>query len=200
MTPDLKNGIWTPLNIPSECLKWIQLHRTHLKNPYEYGADVEKDFKQIEKYLPEKVDSILDIGCGMAGIDVFLKRKYPEAKLTLLDSDGETWGAGWNNKMVPFTNRSCAESLLFANGVQVDEWKDVGTFELLEADLIISLLSWGFHYPLNTYNVEGLCIVDLRRGREEPRGDIIATTDKYNRCRFAKKGKRRPVRNDSDVS
>ena len=171
--------------IPEVCKRWISLHRTHLQDPYEYGVDCWKDFKEIEPYLPESVNSILDIGCGLAGIDIWLKQKYPEARLILLDSDGDSWGAGWNQSMRPFTSRQAAESLLFANGVKVDEWKDVGTKEELQAELVISLLSWGFHYPLDTYKVKGTCIADLRRNREPPRGEVIATTDKYSRCLFS---------------
>lgn len=159
------------------------MHRTHI-NPDEYAGDVERDFSQIEPFLPESVDSILDIGCGMAGIDVFLKRKYPDAHLCLLDGDGEKFGAGWNATLEPFSSRAIAGKLLNANGITVDRWYDIGTKEKLEADLVISLLSWGFHYPLDTYTVSGFVICDLRVDRERPRGKVIAETKKYNRCAF----------------
>ena len=42
------------------------MHRTHLKGDLEteYWNDVRKDFDQIEPHLPEKISSVLDIGCG----------------------------------------------------------------------------------------------------------------------------------------
>lgn len=169
--------------VPREAWHYIAMHRTHIE-PSKYAEDVKKDFEQIEPYLPETVNSILDIGCGMAGIDVFLKRKYPDAKLYLLDGDGEKFGAGWNKKLEPFSSRSIAEKLLKANGVEVDGWYDIGTPEKLAADLVISLLSWGFHYPLDTYKVSGFVICDLRVDRERPRGKVIAETAKYHRCAF----------------
>jgi hypothetical protein len=72
--------------------------------------------------------------------------------------------------------------LLAANGVKHDRWIDVNTTEKLSADLIISLASWGYHYPLSTYDVTGFCIADLRRSEERPRGQIITEYAKRNRC------------------
>jgi hypothetical protein len=169
--------------VPDEAKHYIAMHRTHIK-PDEYAADVEKDFLQIEPFLPETVNTILDIGCGMAGIDVFLKLKYPDAHLCLLDGDGEKFGSGWNKTLDPFSSRAIAGKLLRANGVSVGHWFDIGTKEDLKADLVVSLLSWGFHYPLDTYKVSGFVICDLRIDRERPRGEVIAQTAKYNRCAF----------------
>jgi len=159
--------------IPEECEKWIKLHRTHLKDPKEYARDVAEDFRQIEPYLPATVDSILDVGCGMAGIDVLLKKKYPEAKLYLLDGDGEDWGAGWNSTFKPFSSRDAAETLLAANGFYVDGWYDIDTKETLKADLIVSLLSMGWHYPIENYKLDYKTLIcDIRNGRGQLRVKI----------------------------
>lgn len=189
--------------VPDECVRYIRWQRhtlldAHVPDPEEvkrrYVADIEAEFAQMEPYLPDEVESIIDVGCGMAGIDVLLKRKFPEARLTLLDSDGENlyhydagWGGlgGWHTDMAPYTNRAAAESLLAANGFQVDKWMDVGTNEGLDADLIVSLYSWGFHYPLSTYKVDrGLAIADLQRPVEPKRGRIVHGDRKRFRCAF----------------
>jgi hypothetical protein len=166
--------------IPKECEGWIKVQRPQ----GEYLETLEEDFRIIEPHLPEKVESILDIGCGMAGIDVFLKRKFPNATLALLDSDGDETTYGWHAVCNPYSSRKSAEALLAANGVKADRWHDVGTQEELKADLVISLISWGFHYPISTYKVTGFCIADLRRKNEKPRGKIIASMLKSDRCAF----------------
>lgn len=165
--------------IPSGCIYWLNKQRPGS----EYRKELSEDFAQIEPHLPEKVDSIIDVGCGMAGIDVYLKRKYPQAKLTLLDGDGNlTNGYGYKAVSEPYNSRAATEEFLKANGVSVDRWLDIGTEEVLKADLIISLLSWGFHYPLSAYKADGYCIVDIRRNSSEVIGTVIHKAEKYDRC------------------
>lgn len=168
------------LVLPEECVGW-----THVQRPgADYLKSVEEDFKQIEPYLPENVESILDIGCGMAGIDVYLKRKFPNARLELLDGDGKHQAYGFRSDTKPYSSRVAAEKLLEANGVKLDRWHEPFTKDHLKAGLVISLISWGFHYPLNAYKVSGFCIADLRRPQEPARGTIITKTAKYDRCAF----------------
>lgn len=147
----------------------------------DYVQSLADDFAIIAPHLPDTVGSILDIGCGLAGIDVYLKRKYPDAHLTLLDSDGVTSNVGLTDAGGAGGSRECAESLLAANGIKPDRWLNIGTNEPLVADLVISLLSWGFHYPLTAYRVSGLCIADIRRGQPIP-GAVIHRGKKSDRA------------------
>jgi hypothetical protein len=168
------------LTVPEACSFYTGIHRPG----GDYVSDITDDFEMIEPYLPESVQSILDIGCGMAGIDVFLKNRYRNARLMLLDDDGSTPAYGWNENCQPYSSRRATEMLLKANGIEVDEWIATGVKDELKADLVISLLSWGFHYPLSTYRVQGFCIVDLRKGREPQRGEVIREGKKSWRCAF----------------
>lgn len=171
------------LVVPDSAYKWIKLHRTHI-SPTEYGDDVKADFFRIEPWLPDRVESIVDIGCGMAGIDVFLKERYPDAKLYLLDGDGDekNFRGGFDDEMQPFNSKSATEEFLTSNGVDEFEWIDAGIKEQIKADLVVSLLSWGFHYPLDVYNVTGLCVADLRTDQYKTKGDLIWQTPKFRRC------------------
>jgi len=166
--------------IPQECLKWAELHRPGA----DYAESVEGCFRTIEPHLPECVESIIDIGCGIAGIDVHLKHKYPDAHLTLLDSDGDVSNSGLSEQGGAGGNRKAAEALLSANGIKVDRWLPIGTKEPLHADLIVSLLSWGFHYPLSAYKAKGLCIADIRHGQKQ-NGKVIWHALKSDRMVWA---------------
>ena len=181
--------------IPDECVPYIRYQRSRyaeakVPDPEEvkrrYAAHVAEDFAGMEPHLPENVSSILEIGCGMALLEVHMKRRYPDARLDLLDADTITrdGGAGYSNTPDQYTSRALTEMLLAANGVKVDRWHDIGTKALLEADLIISMASWGYHYPLSTYKTRGLHIVDLRRKSEPRRGKVIFEGPKYDRCLF----------------
>jgi SAM-dependent methyltransferase len=176
------------VNSTDNALKWALIHRTQCKNWNDYVLSLVGDFEQITPYLPEKVTSILDIGCGLGGIDILLKQRFPEAHLSLLDSDGspQNFRGGFGEEMLPFMKREETERFLSGNGVQIDRWLEVGTRETLAADLIISLYSWGWHYPLETYKVKGNVIADLRG---KPKGKVIAELivngkHKGNRCHF----------------
>jgi len=204
------------LIVPDECVKFIRWQRTRfiqhrVPEPEDvkrgYLKWVAEDFAGMEPVLPAHVDTILEIGCGMAAIEVHLKRKYPNAKLWLLDgtganivkfddTDSDVGKGGWNENLQPYNSREHTEMLLEANGVKVDRWIDIGTKEHLKADLILSMASWGYHYPFSTYSVEGFVICDLRRGREDARiqrvmangGKNIFKGPKYERCAWQQKG------------
>lgn len=166
----------TRLIVPEGVMEVLKTFRTS----GDYATDVANDFAQMEPHFPEKVDTILDIGCGLAGLDVLLRRKYPKARVMLLDKEVGVPYYNFEQGMAPYGNRAAAEELLLANGVHDAEWIE-GSGEL-EADLIVSTLAWGFHFPLSTYKVRGFCIADLRRGKEEPRGKVIAESNSYLRC------------------
>lgn len=181
------------LIIPDACIPYIRYQHSRFNaekvpDPQEakrrYAALIYEYFLGMEPHFPKRVDTIIDVGCGLATNEVFIKRKFPHAHLTLLDGDTVTreGGGGYSDHPDVYNSRAMTELLLAANGVTVDRWYDVGTKELLEADLIISMASWGYHYPLATYRTRGLHIVDLRRGAEKQRGKVIFAGPKYDRC------------------
>jgi hypothetical protein len=176
---------------PDSAIPFVRRHRNCFKKGGDHNDDVRKDFLEIEPFLPHPggVGRILDIGCGMCGIDVLLMRYYPEAELWLLDEDGDDPRDGWQlMRNEAFSSRAAAVELLTANDVHLHRWVNINTTEHLEADLVISLASWGYHYPLSTYNVSGTCIADLRRSEEPARGTIITAYPKRSRCIWTQKG------------
>ncbi len=173
---------------PPAALTHITRHRGRTQDRGNYVGSVAEDYHIILPFLPQQVQSILDIGCGMAGIDVLLKRHYPAAQLWLLDGDGKEPRDGWNKTLNAFSSRADADELLAANGVTADRWIDVNTKEALKADLVISMASWGFHYPISTYDVTGFCIVDLRKSNEAIRGTVVKDYPKRCRCAWYQRG------------
>lgn len=172
--------------VPDSARPHIERHRFAKKD--NYVGSLQADYKHILQFLPARAIRILDIGCGMAGIDVLLKRHYPYAELWLLDGDGDEPRNGWNKRLNAFSSRAAADELLAANGVSADRWIDVNTKEALSADLVISLASWGYHYPLSTYDVTGFCIADLRRKVEPQRGEVVSEYAKRLRCAWFQQG------------
>ncbi len=156
--------------------------RTRVKSLYR--EEMHREYMSIKPFLPPRCLRALDIGCGVAGLDFFICQHYRNhpIELYLLDKTHveshvyymfEPKGAFYNSLAV-------AKSLLTGSGI------DGSSIHLIEAsdnneiqvtrkvDLVVSLLSWGFHYPLPTY-LDGVCnilaedgvvILDIRRNTD----------------------------------
>ena len=183
--------------VPNACLPLLKLQRTdHDDVSAGYVRDLQATYESIKAHLP-KHGKILDIGCGMAGINVFLSRHYRGViNLTLLDKQGVSpvVNAGFNAHADDFAHYhdfGAALMLLAANGVEVRRCIDIAKdgFPDEHFDLAISLLSWGFHYPIDTYFPDAkIIIADIRKGtdgekRLARRGKLMVVHDskKYRR-------------------
>ena len=165
------------LIVPPECLPLLREQRTHHADvAAEYGRELAATFAGIAAHLPGTARRVLDIGSGMAGIDVFLSRRYPGAEIHLLDKQGVSSriNAGYNDsaeKFAHYNDFMLAQELLRQNGVQNtivchDMRRD--PFPDMDFDIVVSLLSWGFHYPIETYapRCTGTLVADVRRGTD----------------------------------
>jgi SAM-dependent methyltransferase len=136
----------------------------------------------ISNYLPADASSVLDIGCGLGLIDLAIYKHYKDnCKLYLLDKtnsiDENTSVRGFNQKYIFYNSLDSTKTTLADNGVLL---QDINTFEVSDEaveelsnrqfDIILSLLSCGWHYPIETYvnlikkslKPEGLLILDIR--------------------------------------
>jgi len=161
--------------VPDRCVPLLQQQRTDCKDVQaEYGEGIAQAFRSFRDYLPDDAEHIADIGSGMAGIDVLLGRHYPDATLHLLDKEGVSphINAGFHRRAEDFAHYNdfdAALELLAANGVSgrvVCHDLSAMPFPEMEFDVVVSLLSWGFHYPICTYapRCKGVMIVDVRKG------------------------------------
>jgi len=137
----------------------------------------------IRDYLPDSAKAILDVGCGLAGIDVLLYQHYKSRgiNLHLLDKEGisEKVYYGFNPEAAHYNSLLLAREFLKLNGVFIDR---VSTYGIetegfpsqCKFDVVISLYSWGYHYPVSTYlesvrtslASDGIIILDVREGTD----------------------------------
>lgn len=165
--------------IPTICLEWINLQRSGYKDTErEFIDDIKKEYKLMKPYLPKNANMILDIGCGVGGIDVMLYKHYDMPHLLLLDSKLVSRKPiyGFNRGVSFYNSFEATEALLKANDVYSYSLFDL-TLEieiLNDIDLIISILSCGYHYSVNKYikaidsalAANGVLIMDIREGTE----------------------------------
>lgn len=160
-------------------LKWFAaLKRDEIAELY--ARDIAAEYQTMKSALPEDAEAILDIGCGIAGIDVFLYGHYAHSKpsLSLLDKNGisEQVYYGFRESGACYNSLAAAEEFLVANGIPRAA---IHTFDIDQDgfpahekfDLVVSLISWGFHYPVEVYLDQvcaalregGVLILDVRK-------------------------------------
>ncbi len=157
------------------------LFRSRIKRLF--AEDMEREYESIKSSLPESPSAILDIGCGVAGIDILLARHYKErgknVDFYLLDKTeiNDRVYYGLEKTASYYNSLTIARDLLAANGVpgeriHTQEVTGAPIFPGVQFDLVLSLISWGFHYPVETYLDEaygllkpgGKLIIDIRKG------------------------------------
>jgi hypothetical protein len=109
---------------------------------------------QIEQIAPRR---LADIGCGQAFIDLLIHRRF-ECDLVLIDIETSSdIHFGFSGEGAGYADLATARAFLVANGVPdaaitTINPRDAALAEVGKVDMAISLLSCGFHYPVETYD------------------------------------------------
>lgn len=182
-----------------------RLFSTRIRHLYQ--QDIEQEYRTLVPVLPLRCSSILDIGCGVAGIDILLDHHYARQAPTiyLLDKSHVERSVYYlfRERGAFYTSLEVARSLLMRNGIAKERIHLLTANDENEIrvdgriDLVISLLSWGFHYPVATYGERvrellsetGVAILDVRKGTDGMEvlqrlfrsTEVIADTPKYQR-------------------
>ena len=152
---------YSPLFIYEKALGLeIATRKDEIKKNFE--EDISQEYMGIKSHLPQTCSSILDIGCGVGAINIFFFQHYHSSNTVqfyLLDktaTDKKIY-YGFQPKGAFYNSLPGACKLLVSNGIPESN------IHLLEVpadyqinapqglDLIISSLSWGWHYPVSTY-------------------------------------------------
>ena len=186
--------------VPDRCVPLLKDQRTNHKDVQkEYGPTIRRVYENIAPWLPKSATRIMDIGCGMAGIDVHLSAHYRhKPEIWLVDKGGvsPSINSGYCDRAERFAHYhdwDAALELLEANGVPLQNVRCVDLlrdpFPAHEFDVVISLLSMGFHYPVDTHPYQvrpgGVFIADIRTDSDNwsrldnPR--VIYESTKYKR-------------------
>ena len=148
-----------------------------------FSLDMVREYNIIKNYIPKNPKNILDIGSGVAGIDIMLHKHYKDKEIDfhLLDKTEVNSKVyyGIEKEAAYYNSLNIAKNILMANGIEeknihTQEVRGKEIFPGKRFDMIISLISWGFHYPVNTYIDEvydalvtgGVLIIDVRKNTE----------------------------------
>lgn len=141
------------------------------------------EFNAIKNYL-KKPQKVLELGCGLGRMSIFLNSQLDEPKpyfiLADVNKESSSIKYGWNPKESYYNSLD-----LTARFAQLHDLTNFETFDLLnqdlsslsEIDLVMSYLSVGFHYPIEDY-LEKLfevttddcqMIFGIRKGKYNPK-------------------------------
>ena len=199
-------------------LKFAQLQRTFLQKaateriPELYYGSCEADFESIKKALPKRTAgevNILDIGAGLGGIDILLHNYYfltgAEPHIYVLDKTetADKIKYGYSNSPSAYNNLDLTRDFFEMNGIEPGRCLFTEKFpEPVKFDLIISLISCGFHYSISQYisfiqrsiHPKTIVIFDIRKfsGQFDSLHNVfgwvncLKVTEKYKRmvCRL----------------
>lgn len=147
------------IHLTNEYIQLIKLQRPYLTGLSNdeifasYISDVEQDYNDIKYYL-RNTQKLVDIGAGMGGIDFLVKTNLPTINVILLDGANVVKGEhyGYRDNIAFYSNNQIAKDFFITNNVDAEFYTADASLKI-ECDTLISLNSWGFHYPLEQYRL-----------------------------------------------
>ena len=116
------------------------------------------EFNELINFLPSKINNVVDIGSGLGIINIFLEKHFTnKINFTLIDKNRiekkVTYGFCTEGQF--YNNFSLTADFLKNNGINMNQIKLIDSDDKNiinnKFDLVISLLSMGYHYPINQY-------------------------------------------------
>ena len=137
-----------------------------------------REVETFKKYLPKNVKNIMDVGCGLGIIDIYLNRIFNNPKFFLLDKNriDKKIKYGFSLNYESYNDLNETKNLLLNNEIKLDQINLVDVEKTInineKIDLVISLKSMGYHYPLENYlnlfkkhcSQDAIFIFDISKG------------------------------------
>ena len=118
----------------------------------------QKEINTIKNFLPNEVENIMDVGCGLGIINIFLDKIYSNAvNFYLLDKNriDNKIKYGFSSDYESYNDLNETKKILLDNGIKSNRINiyDVDQNIVIRSkiDLVISLKSMGYHYPFENY-------------------------------------------------
>jgi hypothetical protein len=116
------------------------------------------EISTIEKFLPKNIKNIMDVGCGLGIINIFLNEVYrKKPNFYLLDKNriDSKIKYGFSSNYESYNDLNETRKILLDNGLENSK---INIFDVDEKiniekkiDLVLSLKSMGYHYPFKNY-------------------------------------------------
>jgi hypothetical protein len=130
---------------------------TQIKKDEEFYLKMSSSEFQIMKPYLNSPKKILELGCGLGRFSIFLNSQLEDSPhFTLADFSkiSKDIKYGWNPKESVYNDLNLTKEFCIDNGLQNLSLLDLekeSLEDLEDIDLVISVLSVGFHYPIESY-------------------------------------------------
>lgn len=125
----------------------------------KFFKDMNKEYQDLKKYIPSDIKSVIDIGSGIGAINIFLNRYHPTIReFILVDKNfiSKKVRYGFVSGTTEGYNKlAITKKFLMSNGIDSEK---IFLFDFTndklptkKYDLVISLISMGYHYPIENY-------------------------------------------------
>lgn len=145
--------------IQDSAIPYILKQRTSINQSTKdlYAISCWQDYQAMKDYLPQTCDDIVDIGCGVGGVTLYLYQHYQKSpRLHLVDkTEVEHFpGYGYSTDGRFYNSMDVTSNFLVDNNVDEDDIHITETLKrgkLKDIGLVVSLRAWGFHFPVEKY-------------------------------------------------
>ncbi len=138
-------------------LEVAKLQVPQLKKDLDFYNKLSKGEYEAFKEFIDKPQKILELGCGLGRMSVYLNKQLdyePEFILADYDEISEKLKYGWDPGDIRYnrfesTRQFCDDNSL--KRFEIFNLEDRDISELQDIDLVISVMAVGFHYPIEQY-------------------------------------------------
>lgn len=178
---------------PAEAISYLRVQRgnigaiqSDLDFQQRYNHEIYRDYVEMIPHLPKECSCVVDVGGGMAGIDVLVAKHFRSVQGLMphvVVLDGESDKPIVRRHSQTFSSRHVTNQFVHANGL-TNLWHvspqlatsgpdvAIGT---MKADLVLSLAAWCFHIAPEVYldfirrfvSSEAILIIDIRKERPD---------------------------------
>ncbi len=117
-----------------------------------------KELNTFKNFLPNSVNTIMDIGCGLGIINIYLNKVFEKKPIFfLLDKNriDRKIKYGFSLNYESYNDLNETKNILLENEIDITSVYLIDVekeFQInKKMDLVISLKSMGYHYPINKY-------------------------------------------------
>ena len=142
------------MKITPDASAYLLEQRTQLQTTLAdaYLASCQSDASLIAKTVVTAPRIAVDLGGGLGGVSACLSKLWPECEFVIVDRNGrEGRKINYGEDFGKYNQLEETGKFLRSGGVKHRLINIDTQLPPTQADLIFSVLSWGFHYPIDTH-------------------------------------------------